>query len=275
MIPALSMLVAATLVARVAFGHAFGIDWSHLVLGATLGLASVGLTHRSLAVAVLSRGAAWLVFAPTAVASVLLSWAGRHVPSEIASIALLGALALFSSRAALTSPEARATFAPLAFRRWLLAGSVATAAAAVASGFIASQVARHDVPAALELALLSGAYVASSVAVVRMRAWGVLLGGLTSMTLLAWGLVAHGGHALPLFAMAAAPPLLMLVLPVAIARFWPSPARRDASLSTSSSPRARIAAPREAALRAIEPRVDEEAEREAEPSAVSAARTTA
>jgi hypothetical protein len=116
----------------------------------------------------------------------------------------------------LHTEEARREFAPNAFRRWLLAGATASAATGMVSAMAGLDMIGWRPATALALATVGLALVAAAIGVARMRAWGILLGGLTSFGALAGGLVLHdaAGFALSL----AAVPGLMLVLPVLLAR---------------------------------------------------------
>lgn len=212
-----AMAVAGGEVARAAFSA----YWTHLGLaafGALIAVAGIGLTRRSLSVAVLSRGIAGLVFAVTGTTAVAMAGHG-HLPLEFALVASTTGGALLLSRPVLHTKEAREAFAPYAFRRILLTGSIVTAAAGFAVVLRMLLGLESGATGYIALSVLAAAYFASAVGVVRMRAWGVLLGALTSVGLLAIAPFVDGGAHLASLAVAAAVPLVSHLLPVLVARW--------------------------------------------------------
>jgi hypothetical protein len=177
-------------------------DGSWLLGGvaAALSVAGVGLCRRSILVQVLARGTAWALLLPAFAASG-------------AALAGASALALLLARPMLHTPIARAEFAPVAYRRWLLAGavgSVAGAATAAAIGLESLSWGPASVGAGL--LVLAASLLASAVGVARMRAWGVLLGMVTSVALLVVAAFLHDANAV--LAGALAVPGMMFALPV-------------------------------------------------------------
>src|SRR5580658_8251657 len=83
-----------------------------LVLGG-LSVAAFGLSRVSVIAQVLSRGVAWLIFAPAAIAT-LVALVIRSMPSpSLVGLTLASGAALLLSRPALATKEARAAFAPV------------------------------------------------------------------------------------------------------------------------------------------------------------------
>jgi hypothetical protein len=198
--------------------HRYSVEWLLLGFAGVLAAAGAGLTRRSLVAQVFSRGAAWLVFVPALLIAGSRLVSLRSVPLEVAGMAATTGLALLLARPMLHTKEAHEAFAPKAFRHWLLAGSIVNASAGFVAGAISLEMFRWDSPYWLANAALSLSLFASAAAVVRMRAWGVILGGLTSFVLLVTSLFANHGEA-SILALGATPSLLMYVLPILIARW--------------------------------------------------------
>ncbi len=181
------------------------IAWGPFVVAAFVGAAAYGVGRASALSQVVSRGIAWAALAPAAV--VLWLEATEHdgrVDAWTLVFTATLAFGLLVSRPLLHTERARRDFHPVAVRRSLLAGSIGSVAASMVAGFGA--LASYDMhqKGATGLAAAALALGASAVGVVRMRTWGVLLGGLTSAALLVSSLSSHGELAL-LFALAAAP----------------------------------------------------------------------
>jgi hypothetical protein len=150
-------------------------DWGLFGVALLVAAGAAGLSRRGILAQVLSRAVAWLVLTPTLFALADALWYGRHFGATEGFFAATSAGALLLARPAVHTEGARAEFAPLAHRRLFLAGAVASATAGLVMGM--SAVGMHSaVMAALALGL-----VASAVGVARMRAWGVLLGALSSV----------------------------------------------------------------------------------------------
>lgn len=230
-----AMAGAAGIVVREAL-NAYHVEWMLLAFGALTAVAGFGITRASLVPQVLSRGLAWLILLPTLVVSVASAVSGHSFSFEFTAMAVGTATALLLSRPMLFTKEARAAFAPRMFRHWLLSGSMATSAAGVVAGGLALAATRHQPGLSLALAALAASFLASAIGVVRMRAWGILLGALTSMVLLVLGL--FNLEEFGLFALAASPALLLHTLPVLVARWMGTSPRMEA---TAAVPRYRIA----------------------------------
>jgi hypothetical protein len=162
----------------------------------------------------------------------LFSFGSGHPEWMAAALAATSGGALFLARPMLHSAEARAEFAPSSFRRWLLAGATASAGSAIVAGLLALDAVRWHPVAAIPLFGLALAQVASAVGVVRMRAWGILLGALTSVVSLVTALFMHDAAGLAL--LLATIPGFMLILPVLIAK-------RDRARAQAASSYTRVA----------------------------------
>jgi hypothetical protein len=152
-----------------------------LAISATIGVAALGLSRRSVLTQVLSRGVAWVVLTP-ALLGLADSLGHGHLPDRyVLLLAATSASALVLARPALHTDAAKAEFFPVAYRSVFLAGAVASVmTAAVVALFAVDQVAWGQAQHALFLAAFTAALLASAVGVVRMRAWGVVLGMVTS-----------------------------------------------------------------------------------------------
>ncbi|MBX3223492.1 MAG: hypothetical protein KF795_23465 [Labilithrix sp.] len=223
-----AMVGAAAAIVPHAFHRYYPTEWLLVTFAGVLALAGVGLTRTSLAAQVLSRGAAWVMLAPAAMATAASAVGRGSFNVEAAGFtAALGA-ALLLARPLLHTARAKEEFAPKVFRRWFLGGSTATAAAGiVASGVALATISNGSYSVGASFGALALSLFASAIAVVRMRAWGVLLGAVTSIALVVSGLFLGRSEAMAL-ALFAAPALLMHTLPVLVAR-WRSP---DASSRT-------------------------------------------
>jgi hypothetical protein len=141
--------------------------------------AAIGIGYYRLVPQVLARGIAWwMVFV-----NLPLSFPTRRDPLGIIVMAL-ALLALYVTAPLLHRGAARAEFEPIAYRKTFLAGAVAAAAVGVTSAFGAAWQAimvavgwQSSIPGEVwGPALLVVPFFAASVAVLRMRAWGVLVG---------------------------------------------------------------------------------------------------
>lgn len=208
------------------------IDWSLLAFAGVVGAAGVGLARRSMTAQVLSRATAWIVLAPSAVIAAFLALSGRPEWVSAAMAAGSGG-ALLLARPMLHSAEATAQFHPSSYRRQLLAGATGSASAGIVTGLVAFEAMRSHPDTAIPLAAFALALIASAVGVVRMRAWGILLGGLTSAIALFAAMMMHGatGVAMALTAI----PGFMLLLPVLIARRERARAEKTSSFTRVSS----------------------------------------
>lgn len=210
-----ALIASAGGLAAIALHDMHWIEWGLVAFSGVVALAGVGLGRRSMTAQVLSRGTAWTVLAPSLLVTVLSSL-GHHTEWTAAALAAGSGGALLLARPMLNTAEARAQFAPSRFRRWLLAGSTAAAAAGVVSGVFALDTWHWSIATAIPLLALAVSLLGSAVGVVRMRAWGILLGALTSVVTLIAAVFMHDAAGLAL-ALAAIPGF-MLVLPVILAK---------------------------------------------------------
>jgi len=221
-----ALLASAGGLAAIALHDVHWIEWGLLAYSGAVAAAGLGLARRSMPIQVLSRAAAWTVLAPSVLVT-LFSFGNGHPEWMAAALAATSGGALLLARPMLHSAEARAEFAPSSFRRWLLAGATASAGSGIVAGLLGLDGLHWHPASAIALLGLALAQVASAVGVVRMRAWGILLGGLTSVVSLITALFMHDAAGLAL-ALATIPGF-MLILPVLIAK------RQRARAESSSS----------------------------------------
>lgn len=209
----------------------WGIPWELLAFSGTIALAGIGLSRRSMSMQVLSRAMAWVVLVPSAMIGAVSM--GGHFEWGAAAFAAASGGALLLARPMLHTAEARAQFAPTSFRRWLLAGATASAATGIVAGAIGLDSLHWHSGSGIALITLGLSLIASAIGVVRMRAWGILLGAATSIVAMLAALWRHdaGGMALALVAL----PGLMLLLPVLIAK-------RDRARAEATTSFTRVAA---------------------------------
>jgi hypothetical protein len=239
-----ALVATAGGLAAVAVREPQWIEWSLLAFAGLVGAAGVGLARRSMPLQVLSRATAWTVLVPSALITSISLFSGHTEWTAAALVAGSGG-ALLLARPMLHSAEARADFAPSSFRRWLLAGATASATAGIMTGVFALDGLHWHTATAVALLGLSLSLLASAIGVVRMRAWGILLGALTSVVTLIAAAVRHDAAGLAL-ALASVPGF-MLLLPVLIAKR--QRASRSASaftrvsshIGSEESPRIRVA----------------------------------
>jgi len=238
-----AMVAAAGGLAAVAVHDLHWVEWGLLAFSGAVGLAGVGLARRSMSAQVLSRGMAWTVLVPSVLVTVF-SVFGGHPEWMAAALTAGSGGALLLARPMLHTAEARKEFAPSSFRRWLLAGATAAAGAGIVTGVFGLDAVKWHMGTAIPLIALSLSLLASAVGVVRMRAWGILLGALTSVITFVAALALHdaAGFALAL----AAIPGVMLILPVLIAKRERAKAEARSHTRVSShvsfdDPRVRVA----------------------------------
>jgi hypothetical protein len=147
-------------------------------------MAAFGLSRPSVFAQVFSQAVAWLLFAATAIAAVAAVVLGHTFSGPLTGIALASGAALAFARPALSTKQARAEFAPVAYRRWFLASTTVSVAAAAVAGLAGLAIwswDHHWESSAIGAFALSVSLLASAVGVLRMRAWGVLLSGATAL----------------------------------------------------------------------------------------------
>jgi hypothetical protein len=168
----------------------------------------------------------------------------RRVPDlGIVATAAAASAALLLTRPMLETAEAKAAFAPLAARRWLLLASTAAVTASAALGTLLVELGSmpwHALPSLAQwvgLPLLAASLVASAVGVARMRAWGILLGAVTSVLALAVGAAAHDRMLGLVLASTAVPGATMVgAILAARARASASASRASPGLRIASAP---------------------------------------
>lgn len=212
---AAALVATAGGLAAIAVHDLHWIEWGLLAFAGLVGTAGIGLARRSMSAQVLSRATAWTVLAPSATVA-LVSLATGHPEWTAAALTATSGGALLLARPMLHTAEAKAQFAPTSFRRWFLAGATASASAGLVTGLVALEALRWQPAVGVPLLALALSLVASAIGVVRMRAWGILLGGLTSVLTLLTALFmdAAAGLALALATL----PGFMLLLPVLLAK---------------------------------------------------------
>jgi hypothetical protein len=210
-----ALVATAGGLAAIAVHDVHWIEWGLLAYAGAVATAGIGLARRSMPLQVLSRATAWTVLAPSVLVTAF-SLANGHTEWMAAALAATSGGALLLARPMLNTSEARAEFAPSSFRRWLLAGATASAGSGIVAGLLALDGLHWHPAASIPLLALALAQLGSAVGVVRMRAWGILLGGLTSVVTLITALFMHDAAGLAL-ALATLPGF-MLILPVLIAR---------------------------------------------------------
>jgi len=190
-----------------------------LVAGA-IALAAVGIGRRALLPQVLGRGAVWAMAAASAYDAVV-----SHGTTAIA-LALAFGGALLLTRPLLASAEEQG-FAPLRFRRLLLAGATAMGGIAfVATVYAIFGLVAHNAGQLVFNTGLAAMLAASVAGLLRMRAWGVLLGAATSLACLAIAPFYGRMNALTL-SVSAIPALAFWLVPILVARS--TPARPEAA----------------------------------------------
>ena len=214
---------------------------------------AAALTRRSPLAQAIGRGIAWKFLVCQAWVLATRAMAGEIQPVG-ALLVIAPALALVIARPLFHTADARAAFAPRASRTLFLVAATASIASALHAAPIALRAWTYGSPIiGAALTFLAAALFAQGAAVLRMRAWGVVLGAATALGML---LAMFVGVAEPTLTAITAMPGLALAGAVGAA--WlrmPTP---------SQAPTARIAAtsePQEGSVAQIE----EEESRAAEP----------
>jgi hypothetical protein len=190
---------------------------------------AVALLSSSVLAHVAARGAVWLVFVSASYAMASTFFGSDVVPGFRTTVLAVGSgVALAASRPELTRLLARSDFAPIAYRRWFLVGVVSAMACATTTAIMAlSATTAGEGALGLLLASLAASLVAASAAVLRMRAWGVLVGvgAATLIGIAGWlrgcGLTAaalHPGWPDSVSFLFVVVPVVALGLPIVLAR---------------------------------------------------------
>lgn len=198
------------------------------LVGGAVGLAAVGIGRRALVPHVLGRGAVWAMAAASTYDAIVSD--GRAAPVALA-LAFGGALLL--TRSVLVTAGEQG-FAPLRFRRLLLAGATAMGGIAfVATLYAIFGLVAHNAGQLVFNTGLAAMLAASVAGLLRMRAWGVLLGVFTSLGCLAIAPF-HGRMNALTLGVSALPALAFWLVPILVARSTPAraePARYRISLA--------------------------------------------
>jgi hypothetical protein len=217
----------------------FSLRWGFIAMTALTGAAAMALLRRGVLPQVLARGVAWVVCLPMLAGVVGALFYGRLPDAGTTAFAATSGAALLLSWPNLHTDQAMREFGPVGYRRTFLAGAVAAAATGVVAALGAAcdlvWGSRHY---CLELAALAAAMLATTVGVVRMRAWGVLLGMVTSVAMLGEAVARRGDFTWAGYAIAALPGLL-LAAPLLASRLRPEPVAapvRVARPPTAASP---------------------------------------
>lgn len=230
-----AMIASGAVLGAIALHDLRWIEWSLLAFSGGVAAAGIGLARKSMVSQVLSRAMGWLVFVPSLLVALVTSFGDKHPePVSIALAALTGA-ALLLARPMLHTQEARAQFEPTSFRRWLFASATASATAGITAGVFAFDALRwNDFRLqAFGVGMMGVSLLGSALGVVRMRAWGMLLGAATSIFSLIAALVARDASSIAW--MMAAVPGLMMTLPMLLA------ARSRARAERERASRVRVA----------------------------------
>ncbi|CAN5745494.1 hypothetical protein BH11MYX4_BH11MYX4_66940 [soil metagenome] len=241
-----ALIATAAGVAAIGLHDLRWIEWALVASAGVVGVAGLGIARKSVVAQIFSRAVSWTVFGPAAIVTVVSTLVGHHPELTAAALAGGSGAALLLARPMLHTAEARAEFAPSRFRSWLLAGATASTAAAGITGLIGLDFlyrawhwsATGGYGAGMALLALSASLAASAFGVIRLRAWGILLGALTSLLTLASAAVMHDAADLAL-SLVAIPGLLFFLLPLLVAK-------RERSRASSAMP-TRIALQDEAA----------------------------
>jgi len=203
------------------FFHARASGWLSseiIAFVALLGLAGVGLSRRGVLTQVLARGATWLLALPMLAMMIYAAFHGRTPDATVITLAASTGTGLFLARPMLHTEDARAEFAPVRFRRWLLGAGAMAIMTSLGTAMAAYEVlVAHQWSAGLYYLAMTASLIASAVSVVRMRAWGIFLGALTCVAALVPMLWTHDAFSRFLLGMTALPGAL-LVLPIVLAR---------------------------------------------------------
>ncbi|HEY8088213.1 MAG TPA: hypothetical protein VIF09_10220 [Polyangiaceae bacterium] len=199
-----------------------------LIVAGVVGAGAIGLGLRSVRAQVLARGVAWTVLAPSLL-GIVESFGRGHLPdAPSAFFGATSAAALLLARPLLHTPEARADFSPVGYRRLFLAGAVAAATAGTATLMFALEALLWGPSRpGLALASLGAVLLASAIGVARMRAWGVLLALVGSVAAIV-GAVVSGNEWVGMGLALAAIPGVLLASPLLAARLGIGAGSRDA-----------------------------------------------
>jgi hypothetical protein len=198
------------------------LRWGLIGLAAVTGIASVALLRRTVLAQVMARGLSWLLFLPVAAGVVESLLEGRLPPAAPSALLASVGASLLLARPNLGTAEAHREFSPVAYRRTFMAGAIAAATVGLAAGAgWLGDLAFGD-RADLWLGALSAAMLATTLGVVRMRAWGVVLGVVPSLAMAVEAVLHASNFTGTGYALAALPGVL-LAAPLLAARLRSEP----------------------------------------------------
>lgn len=193
------------------------IAWRGLAFAAGLAAASYGVTRKNIFGQILSRGLAWVLFAPCAIVGIMELLKARLNEPAVTMFGLASGLALLLARPMLNTDEARDAFAPTKFRRSFLAVCTAAVATGIVTGIVGWEMLwSSEVMSGLALGALGTSMLASAFGVLRMRGWGIVLATLNAILSLVVG--AFVGHSEGFVLAATALPSLLFVMPIVYAK---------------------------------------------------------
>lgn len=227
----------AALVKTITVFH--GNLWAY-VLTSLLGLATFGLTRPKLRAQIASRGVLLAVLGMDVIVLLEALFAGFPVRGVYVFQTLVVGAALLFGRPFLATEEAQRSFAPARFRAPFLAGATAVTAVALgAAGCAWAGVMRGSLPMVLFNATVAAALLASVRGVLALRTWGMLLGGATSLVLLALAPFFGSWYAFYL-TLGALPPLAFWIAPLIVAARTRDEAPRVRIASATEDARVRL-----------------------------------
>lgn len=194
--------------------------WLWLPIAGSAALSGFGLTRGTIVTRILARGVAWALLVPTLVYAAASARHGGLPELGAFAIAASTITALIAAAPSLHTRAMRAAFDPSAGRRFFLAGATAVTSAGLATAlgaFVRFCASWGSTANGLAISLLAAAYLGSAYGLLKMRGWSVLLGGLTSLVLLAFSLLDRA-YAAPGWILCALPPLAGIIAPVLLAR---------------------------------------------------------
>jgi hypothetical protein len=131
----------------------------------------------------IARAIVWATLLPNVSVALLLAPMGHAPPLRMIVQMVLAIAALVVTRPLLSTERARTEFAPLALRPWFLAAAIGAMASGITLGRTAEAFAHFPALArdTFGLAALAIPLFIAGIGVLRMRAWGVVLGVLTAL----------------------------------------------------------------------------------------------
>lgn len=213
-------LVTTWLALATTRAHAVLSDWPTAIFGLVLaGVGGVSLARKTLTTAVLARGAALSVMVPRLLVTGITVFVHHHLPP----VSVLGLAALATGGFLTIEPwvsrgRAARDFEPVGYRGLLLGGATSLVALAFSTAHLAIDGIFIPLWARVVFGGVSAVALAAGLAVLRMRAWGVLLGMALSLGLVGAFTAFPGFPVTRILAYGAG---ALLVAPLLLAR-WPT-----------------------------------------------------